>query len=434
MVKTAYPFAATPIVDDVSWRRMARLWLVTGVVAPAQVSAPAYAPAMLAFGDGSGLNVKIEPGEAYVDGGYFAQDARQTLPINPPDASNARIDRVVLRWDGPLNTADYVVLQGTPAAIPAPPAPTQNAGGRWDLPLAQVRVTPGATNIAASAVTDERTFAVARGTDAQQRNQLTNGGFEIGQRGAGPFAAANAWTADRWQLQPSISTGSVTLVAPGPLGGGSILQCVYTHSPNGLVNIVQPLENWSELRGRTLSLTARVLVPTGSPLQCSLQIFDGVTATYSPVAANSGAWQTLTVTATIAANATQVLIALGHGGASGTAQWDDAMLVPGAIPARYVPLSPAEEWERCQRYRQTVQVHARFKAAAALDRLAVPVAWRVRPAVAPTITVTTNTGVNLAVNPVVDTVTTDGARMEIQAAAAGDTFATGVIIVADSNP
>lgn len=156
-MKTAIPFADSPIIDDIQWRRMARLWRGEGVIHPSVVVAPAYAPALIVTADASGYNVKVGAGEAYIDGGYYADDTPQrTLVINPPDATNPRIDRVVLRWDGPNKLADPFVLQGTPAVTPAVPALTQNRGGRWEEALAQVRVNVGVTNIAASAVTDER--------------------------------------------------------------------------------------------------------------------------------------------------------------------------------------------------------------------------------------------------------------------------------------
>ncbi len=160
MPKLAIPFADSPIIDDIQWRRMARLWRGDGVIHPSVVSTAAYAPALIVTADASGYNVKIGAGEAYLDGGYYADDTPQrTLVINPPDATNPRIDRVVLRWDGPNKLADPVVLQGTPAVTPAVPALTQNRGGRWEEALAQVRVNVGVTNIAASAVTDERRYS-----------------------------------------------------------------------------------------------------------------------------------------------------------------------------------------------------------------------------------------------------------------------------------
>lgn len=159
MPKIAVPMANTPILDDVTWRKMARLWRGSGVVSAGNASGPDYAAALAVTADASGFNVKVGAGEAYLDGGYYADDTVQrTLAINAPDATNPRIDRVVLRWDGPNNLADLVVLQGTPAASPAVPTLTQNRGGRWEEALAQVRVNVGVTNIAAGAVTDERRF------------------------------------------------------------------------------------------------------------------------------------------------------------------------------------------------------------------------------------------------------------------------------------
>jgi len=157
LTKLAIPFADSPILDDIQWRRMARLWRGEGVIHPSVVSSAAYNAALAVTADASGYNVKVGAGEAYLDGGYYADDtAQRTLAINAPDATNPRIDRVILRWDGPNKLADLFVLQGMPAVTPAVPALTQNRGGRWEEALAQVRVNVGVTNIAASAVTDER--------------------------------------------------------------------------------------------------------------------------------------------------------------------------------------------------------------------------------------------------------------------------------------
>jgi len=164
MPKIFVPMANSPILDDVTWRRMARLWRPDGVVPSGGTINPAYDTAFNVFGDASGFNVKVNPGEAYLDGGYYADDAQRTLPINGPNATNPRIDLVVLRWDGPLSTADVIVLQGTPAVTPASPAVTQNRGGRWEEALGEVRVNVGVTNIAASAVTDRRRYANAERT------------------------------------------------------------------------------------------------------------------------------------------------------------------------------------------------------------------------------------------------------------------------------
>lgn len=234
MTKVALPFSNSPIADDIMWRRMARLWLGTGVIPPAHVSVPVYATALLVFGDASGLNVKVSPGEAYVDGGYFAQDTQQTLPINGPDPSNSRIDRVVLRWDGPNNTADYAVLQGTPAVTPTPPAVTQNQGGRWEVALADVRVNGGVTNIAAGVVTDIRPLAAPRSDTPLPACRAFNSTQIVCASGA---VTTLPFDSESWDTHGfhdlSVNTGRLTV--PPKLGGlylvGLTLQ--WDTNPNG---------------------------------------------------------------------------------------------------------------------------------------------------------------------------------------------------------
>lgn len=232
MVKIALPFANTPIADDVTWRRMARLWLGTGVIPPSQVSAPVYAPGLLVFGDASGFNVKVQPGEAYVDGGYFAQDAQQTLPINAPDPTNPRIDRVVLRWDGPANTADYVVLQGTPAVSPTPPAVTQDQGGRWEVPLADVRVNVGATNIAAGVVTDIRPLAAPRADRPLPSCRVFNSTQIVCASGV---ATTLGFDSESWDTHGfhDLAVNNNRLTIPPKLGGLYLVGLVLQWDTNG---------------------------------------------------------------------------------------------------------------------------------------------------------------------------------------------------------
>jgi hypothetical protein len=136
------------------WSIMSRQWLPTGVldVAPFALSA---APLQV-FADSTGMQVKVQPGAAGIRGFYYDSDAILTKSIAAANATNPRIDRVVLRLDAPLNTISVAVVQGTPAASPAVPSLTQTDGGVWELPLAQVRVNAAVSTIQSSNVTDER--------------------------------------------------------------------------------------------------------------------------------------------------------------------------------------------------------------------------------------------------------------------------------------
>lgn len=162
MAVTYFPFdaGAGAAVTESQWNQMARLWLRTGV-ARGQLNEFAT------FADSTGMQVKVPSGQAWIEGSFVQSDAQTTLAIGTAHATLARIDRVVLRRDSVGNTIALVVLAGTPASTPAPPAITQTAS-TWDLPLAQVLVPAAAATITAGNVTDERTFAQNVDVDAVQ--------------------------------------------------------------------------------------------------------------------------------------------------------------------------------------------------------------------------------------------------------------------------
>jgi hypothetical protein len=110
------------------------------------------------YADSTGMNVKVKAGQALVRGHYYDSTGTETIVIPAADATNPRIDRVVLRLDPTANTILLHLLQGTPAASPSAPALTQTDGAIYDLPLAQVYVAANETIIAPGNVTDERTL------------------------------------------------------------------------------------------------------------------------------------------------------------------------------------------------------------------------------------------------------------------------------------
>jgi hypothetical protein len=114
----------------------------------------------LAVSPGSGMNVTVGTGAAFVQGRMLeVYSAAETLSIATAHATNPRIDRVVIRVD--LSTAQrraYLAIKdGTPAATPAAPLLQQDAT-IWEMSLAQVRVAAGATGIVAGDITDEREY------------------------------------------------------------------------------------------------------------------------------------------------------------------------------------------------------------------------------------------------------------------------------------
>ena len=99
-----------------------------------------------------------------------------------------------------------------------------------------------------------------------------------------------------------------------------------------------------------------------------LGIFNGSAYTYGAYHTGGGAYQTLTVTATVTAGAANVFAAISFM-ASCTAYIDNATLVVGNQPADYAPLHPADDLARCLRY------YERFSAATGTLPLAVGQAY-----------------------------------------------------------
>lgn len=150
------------------WEQMEQTWIGSGVIQGVGNEFAVYA-------DSTGMRVKVPSGRAWLDGTMANEDAAggdilQTIAAADP--TNPRIDRIVLRRDFVAHTMAYVVVAGTPAVAPVPPAINRQPQGLFDLSLAQVRVNAGAVTIAASAVTDERSNPAVCGWAAQANTAL----------------------------------------------------------------------------------------------------------------------------------------------------------------------------------------------------------------------------------------------------------------------
>lgn len=150
MVKTAFPLAKSLIRTPQEWSKIAQNWLATGVIKGQLNELQVYA-------DSTGMQVKVKSGQANTKGHLFESDAEEILPIATANATNPRIDRVIIRLDYTTDSVDLAILQGVPAVSPVGPALTQNSS-RWEISLAYIYVNAGATTIAAVNVTDERRF------------------------------------------------------------------------------------------------------------------------------------------------------------------------------------------------------------------------------------------------------------------------------------
>ena len=109
---------------------------------------------------GTGLAVDVEAGEAMVRGHYYISDATESLALATADATNDRLDTVVLRLDPSANSIILAVKTGTPAGSPSAPALVQTDAGIYEQPLADVLVP--ATSGLPTTITDRREFQGTR--------------------------------------------------------------------------------------------------------------------------------------------------------------------------------------------------------------------------------------------------------------------------------
>src|SRR5262245_36652439 len=178
---------------------------------------------------------------------------------------------------------------------------------------------------------------------------LVNGGLEVWQRGNGPFTTNGLMTADRWIV--SLTAGTVSVSRDSANADTGSLYCAavaFTFAGGTNQRLQQALEDYAQLRGRTLTVAARVKASAASAVRVGL--WDSVNGfRYSGYHTGGGAYETLTVTAPIAAAATGVQVGL-HLEASGTVYLDNTVLGVGSVVAPYAPLHPALELLRCQRY------------------------------------------------------------------------------------
>lgn len=103
----------------------------------------------------SGLTVKVQPGNCFINGAFGAVDTAESLTFDA--SASGRYDIVVARFDLSLSyrSIRLAVIKGTDGSATAP-TPTKTASV-YDLQLAKVNVRAGATSILQSDITDTRT-------------------------------------------------------------------------------------------------------------------------------------------------------------------------------------------------------------------------------------------------------------------------------------
>lgn len=140
------------------------------------------------------------------------------------------------------------------------------------------------------------------------RNLLHNPYFNVQQRGAGPFTAANAFTADRWQVQQSLDTPSVSVISLTDAQRAQIgdeaatygLQTVFTGNSGAAsyTMILQKVEGIRRLSGKTVTLSFWAAGSTS--LQIGLSFYLVYGSGGSPSASVQTTCQTISIGANMA--------------------------------------------------------------------------------------------------------------------------------------
>lgn len=196
--------------------------------------------------------------------------------------------------------------------------------------------------------------------DAARANLLTNGGFELWQRGNGPMTVYGVYTADRWANwyngtdTVSYSRDTTNMDA----GSNACLAATFTlGNGNGGTQLTQLLlaGDGYQLAGKTVAFSMRVRTNVANAVRIGLiNNQSGGGTVFSNFHSGNGTYQTLSCLLSMVTTGFTRLDAMVRFAASCTAYIDNAMLVVGNVPADYAPLHPADDLARCLRYYEKI--------------------------------------------------------------------------------
>lgn len=104
----------------------------------------------------SGMTVSVAAGYGMIKAKYINNDSPAYLTLDSADSTNPRLDRVVLGLNYANRAISLYIKKGTAAATPTAQTLTRTAGVLWELSLATIEVSAGATAITQANITDDR--------------------------------------------------------------------------------------------------------------------------------------------------------------------------------------------------------------------------------------------------------------------------------------
>jgi hypothetical protein len=180
------------------------------------------------------MNVRIKSGVAFLAGKVYENTATETIVISTADATNPRIDRIVLRitYDAGVQTTTIAVLTGTPAATPSLPTLTQSTT-TWEVSIAYVWIAASATTIVDTDIHDERLFAynLWEGHTNGIDNLIQNSEFMAFSR-LSTVPSTSAGRPDGWDLVGTATFASAT--KPSQMSRGRAIQVTAGANSSGI--------------------------------------------------------------------------------------------------------------------------------------------------------------------------------------------------------
>jgi hypothetical protein len=187
--------------------------------------------------------------------------------------------------------------------------------------------------------------------DVARDNLLVNGGLEIWQRGNGPVSTNAVFSADRWiHYNGTASTTTVSRDTTSSDKGGACAAITHTFG-SGASTFCQDFRSAEilQFRNRVVSLSIRVLASIAGAV--AAYIYDDINGyRIGAFHTGDGTYQTLTVTAVISPSINTIVQVGVRLEKTVNCFVDAACLVFGLAPAEYLPMHPADDLARCQRY------------------------------------------------------------------------------------
>jgi len=188
------------------------------------------------------------------------------------------------------------------------------------------------------------------------QNLLINPGFEIWQRGVGPFTSGSTFSSDEWWFTGFRLT--VDKETTNQRYGSSCLKV--DHATGGTDSVRQGIENYKSLEGQWLTFSAWVWCDTANAVSLRLVDYNGSKENaLSDYHSGGSGWEHLTVVKKIRTGLLSTASFPHSFGLSADlyfvdvavtdALMDGASLVIGNFPqgVPFIPLNPADDQARC---------------------------------------------------------------------------------------